>query len=265
MACGLRQAGHEPVYLCENDDEALAALQANFPGTPSSKRIAELSPKAIPHPDLVAFGPQVQLPEAARLIGAMRPQAVLAEWPSADLPEVQALGYDLFWEALDARQFGMPQARRRTFLVALRMDVQEYMPFLSYPFPLLDSPRRVLADVLEPAPDPRLMLSQRALDSISKHNAKVRANGYRFGYRVFSPKDVAPCLPARYYKDGYDVIVDAGAGPRRLSVLEFKRIMGFPDDYAVPASRTAAYRLLALATCPPIAAALGVDLAGWMR
>ena len=43
---------------------------------------------------------------------------------------------------------------------------------------------------------------------------------------------------------------------RHLSVLEMKRIMGFPDEFLFPVSRTDSIKQLANAVCPPVISAI---------
>ena len=47
---------------------------------------------------------------------------------------------------------------------------------------------------------------------------------------------------------------------RHLSLTELKRIMGFPDDFEFPVSRTDAIKQLANAVCPPVISAIGESL-----
>lgn len=44
---------------------------------------------------------------------------------------------------------------------------------------------------------------------------------------------------------------------RHLSLLEIKRLMGFPDNFHFPVSRTSAIKQLANAVCPPVIQSIG--------
>jgi DNA (cytosine-5)-methyltransferase 1 len=45
-------------------------------------------------------------------------------------------------------------------------------------------------------------------------------------------------IPARYWKDGYDALVQYSETEiRRLTLLELKRIQTFPDDYLLLGSK----------------------------
>ena len=47
---------------------------------------------------------------------------------------------------------------------------------------------------------------------------------------------------------------------RHLSVLEMQRIMGFPDEFIFPVSRTSSIKGLANAVCPPVIYAIGKEI-----
>ena len=45
-------------------------------------------------------------------------------------------------------------------------------------------------------------------------------------------------IPARYWKDGYDALVQYNENEiRRLTILELKRIQSFPDDYIIEGNK----------------------------
>ena len=47
---------------------------------------------------------------------------------------------------------------------------------------------------------------------------------------------------------------------RHLSVLEMKRIMGFPDEFVFSVSRTDSIKQLANAVCPPVISAIYTEI-----
>lgn len=263
MALGFRKAGHQVVFLTEHDAHARAVLHANFPSIPLVAKLAEVDPAAITHPDVVCLSHPVLMAEATRIVGVLRPRALVAEWPSGDVPELRALGYESWNARLDTYNFGLPQRRARVFVVMFRSDVRA--PFLSFPFTTTTGRGGVLASILAPTPGLELLLGVDALEWMRKHGESNLGRGFRFKYKVHSPAEISPALSARYHKDGYDLLVNSGEGPRRLSILECKRLMGFPDDWQMPVSRTQAYRLLGAATCPPVAASLAADVQLWLE
>jgi len=59
---------------------------------------------------------------------------------------------------------------------------------------------------------------------------------------------------ARYYKDGSEILIDRGPGlnPRKLSVREAARLMGYPDDFEFPVSKTQSYKQLGNSVVVPL-------------
>ena len=47
---------------------------------------------------------------------------------------------------------------------------------------------------------------------------------------------------------------------RHLNLLEMRRLMGFPDDFKFPVSRTNAIKQLANAVCPPVIDSIAKDI-----
>ena len=74
-----------------------------------------------------------------------------------------------------------------------------------------------------------------------------------------------PALPVKYFRDYRNILVDSGTGPRRLSAIECKRLMGFPDGFEMKTSDMQKYRMLAIASCPPIVEAIAKQAAAWTR
>jgi DNA (cytosine-5)-methyltransferase 1 len=150
---GLEKAGFETVMICDNDPAARAVLNKRFSEISYRKDVTEL--KSLPSCDvLVAGWPCQDLSQAGRThgIGGTRstlinevfrlleatkrkPRFVILENVAFSLhlhagrairhvtDTLQALGYHWAYRILDTREFGLPQRRRRIFIVgALDLD-----------------------------------------------------------------------------------------------------------------------------------------------
>lgn len=148
---GLARAGHEGLLLCEIDPAARAVLDRRFPDTPKHDDICTL--KALPREtQLVAGGfPCQDLSQAGQtrgiagarsglvgevfrlLRGRPVPWVVLENVPfmlqlargqalEVIVSALEELGYRWAYRVVDARAFGLPQRRRRVFLVAALDD-----------------------------------------------------------------------------------------------------------------------------------------------
>ena len=145
---GLQRAGFETVMVCDNDDAARAVLKRRFPQTRYQKDVTSLN--ALPKCDvLVAGWPCQDLSQAGGMLGmsgsrsglvqevfrivantTRKPRFIVLENVAFSLHlhsgkaikyvtnQLQALGYYWAYRILDTREFGLPQRRRRIFIVA---------------------------------------------------------------------------------------------------------------------------------------------------
>lgn len=145
---GFERAGIKTVSVCEIDPYASAVLSERFPGAPNLGSITEVRADAIPQAEVWSGGfPCQDLSVAGKragfagrrsslaftyldLVEQRRPRwLVLENVPGIFssnqgrdfgrlIYEMERLGYCVAWRTLDARFFGVPQRRRRVFIVA---------------------------------------------------------------------------------------------------------------------------------------------------
>jgi DNA (cytosine-5)-methyltransferase 1 len=151
--------------------------------------------------------------------------------------ELEKRGYSVTSEVLNAAKYGSPQARERLFIVASRRGAFE--------LPSPSNTERVVADILEPVQS-NLDLSRyvlRAKETDRRTPFKPRSlfdlvnsqtgNGGRQGERVYDPTATGVTVCASSGGPGAKTglyMIDGTI--RRLTVLETKRMFGFPDTYA---------------------------------
>lgn len=150
---------------------------------------------------------------------------------------LKEVGYDVQYKVLDAQNFGLPQVRKRVVIVGFRSDLN----ITGFNIPEGDKTiREPIGKILEDGPQGY---------SISKH---LQEN-YLFKKDDGKPQIVdknsniqVKTLVATYHKIQRltgtfvrDSNVDTGL--RLFSQLECKRLMGFPDDFKIPVSRTQMY------------------------
>lgn len=166
-------------------------------------------------------------------------------------------GYRIYRHVLNASFYGIPQARVRVYFVAIRQD----LPFISY-FPVPTQEEIYLQDVLEDQVEEWLYIRRDDIIFNQRENAIQKAlHPLRIGYfgrlnnegkprqhsRIYSPLGHA-CTATTDRRGGAVYEIDKRV--RSLSILETKRIMGFPDDHRVSEGRTAAYQQLGNAVIP---------------
>lgn len=195
------------------------------------------------------------------------------------IDNLKKLGYFPHWKVLSSLDFGLPQKRERWYCVAFRKDV----PF-EFPKPIGGTPTlRDIVDINDHSP--QLAISKFELDRIDYHfahcketervqhsNDKYAPNTKKGKYGVFSFQKPDGSLrfhvgdPAKtqiqeaFYSclDTYASTIIANRTPklwdirRKLSVLESKRLQGFPDDFIMPVSDAQAYKQLGNSVSVPI-------------
>jgi DNA (cytosine-5)-methyltransferase 1 len=140
------------------------------------------------------------------------------------------LGYRVFARVVDARAW-VPQHRERIFIVCFDQSVFPADMQFEFPEAPSDGPR--LEAILEDEVDPRFILTPHLWEYLQRYAAKHQAKGNGFGFGLVGPEDVARTMSARYYKDGSEILVRRKNGrPRRLTITEAARLMGYSDELA---------------------------------
>ncbi|MCD8303460.1 MAG: DNA cytosine methyltransferase [Prevotellaceae bacterium] len=193
--------------------------------------------------------------------------------------KLRDLGYDIHWKVLSSLDYGLPQKRERWYCVGFDTPV----PF-EFPEPLKGKP--TLRDIVDPNEhNPSLRLSKLELERIHYHfahcdketrvhhdNSKYLPQTKKGRYGVYSYQkpdgslrfhvgDVAKTqIQEAFYAclDTYAPTIIAGRTPklwdieRRLSVLEAKRLQGFPDNFKFTVSDNQAYKQLGNSVSIPV-------------
>lgn len=167
---------------------------------------------------------------------------------------LEAEGYNVFYQRLNTKDFGLPQRRERVFIVCFLDDV-----FFSFPVPPR-TPTRV-GDILEDADD-SFTLSDNAWKGFRERKERNKANGKGFGYQaVTSDSAHTGTITANYYKDGVQCLVlQEGKNPRRLTPRECFRLQGFPDSFIINKSKMQAYKQAGNSVSIPVIEAIAKQI-----
>ena len=248
-----RNLGLDVVFACDIDDEARRAYRHNF-GLEPIGDIIPLRVEDVPDHDLLLAGFPCQpfsiigrrqgfedprgslFFELLRVIRAKRPQGVVLEnvkqLATAQsgkvlihiLDDLKQLGYAVDWKVLNALDFGLPQKRERTIIVASQYQFQ------AFPWPTEAIPMRPLETVLEARPgakydaSPAIREKRRRAHSATTSPAIWHEN--KGGQVSSHPWSCALRAGASY---NY-LLVD---GKRRLTPREMLRLQGFPDSWEI--------------------------------
>lgn len=92
-------------------------------------------------------------------------------------PIEQSVPYHVYYQVLNAKDYGVPQSRERIFIIGIRDDADNNFTFPK-PFPLT----KRLKDVLEENVDEKYYLSEKMLDYLKSNSEiqKNKGNGFKF-------------------------------------------------------------------------------------
>lgn len=137
--------------------------------------------------------------------------------------------YDCVVNKLYASDFDVPQNRRRVIILGARKDLKIPKDLLTVK--PVTKERIPASTILEKNVPKKYFLSQKAIDGINKKKERMKEEGKGFGAQILDISKPAYTICARYWKDGYDCLIEEKEGLRRLTEREIQRIQTFPEDY----------------------------------
>jgi DNA (cytosine-5)-methyltransferase 1 len=159
------------------------------------------------------------------------------------LETLRGLGYVVSHQVLDASEFGVPQKRRRIYIVGHRLEAGDYT-----------FPQKTRSDVFVG----QFVETGAKGYEISKHLQKT----YIYKKDDGKPEIITPSsnihvktLVATYHKIQRltgTFVRDGATGLRLLTENECKALMGFPKYFVFPVSRTQMYRQLGNSVAVPV-------------
>ena len=127
--------------------------------------------------------------ETIRIVQKLRPKYVI--WENVKnviskkhrhnfdnyLNKMEELGYQNYWQVLNAKDYGIPQNRERVFTISIKNDIQN-----TFEFPPKQELKLRLKDMLEDEVDKKYYLSNKMADFFIYNEQKQieKGNGFRF-------------------------------------------------------------------------------------
>lgn len=290
QALGLERAGFEHLACVELDPSACETLRKNrrrwniiehdlrtwSPDPILLERDVDLLAGGVPCPPFSLAGHQLGrdderdlFPEMVRLVEEIAPRAVMIEnvrglmarkfegYRTEIMAELKELGYELCgWELVNAADYGVPQARLRSILVAMVPDAA-----IHFRWPEPQTRRKTVGQALR-----RQMKATgwEGADDWAKRASDV-APALVGGSKKHGGADLGPTRAKAAWRElGVDGMGVADAPPApgmsgmpRLTVEMAAIIQGFPTSWKFHGRKTAAYRQVGNAFPPPVAKAIG--------
>ena len=162
----------------------------------------------------------------------------------------ESLGYKLYFDVLNSINYGIPQDRKRLFVIGFKNH------FVNFVFPPKVDLETTMFDYLEPSVDPKHYLGKKGFEFVTNPKYKNRArvnhkviqtekanqqfnwNG-DFVFEELDSKKHTPKILERAYVGNWN---GKRGVCRQLSYRECMRLMGFPDSYKIVVPNVPAYR-----------------------
>lgn len=295
QALGLEQAGFKHLALVEYEQKACETLRLNRPQwntiEDDLRRFdatryegVDLVAGGVPCPPFSKAGKQLGadderdlFPEALRVVREAKPRAVMLEnvrglldpvfedYRNALQAELEELGYRAFWKLHHASDYGVPQLRPRTLLVAI---AEEHADDFSWPKPgKIDTPT-----VGEALYEQMASRGWRGASEWRKRADRI-APTLVGGSKKHGGPDLGPTRAKKAWAelgvDGMGLANEAPdrdfVGMPRLTVGMTAAIQGFPADWTIAGLKTAAYRQVGNAFPPPVAGAVAMAINSALR
>lgn len=306
QALGLESAGFRHAAVIEIDNWAVQTLRANRgeDGPHGDWNVihadildvdatqwhgqVDLFAGGVPCPPFSIAGKQLGadderdlFPRAIEMVREIEPRAVMLEnvrglgqrrfdsYRAEIIKRLRELGYEVFWELLQAADYGVPQLRPRFILVAVK---QEYATYFAWPkkhdieVTVGEALHHLMAQDGWPGADewarnangvaPTLVGGSKKHGGPDVGPTRAKEAWRKFGIRGTSIANEPPSS---------DFPVDDPDNLPRLTVEMGGVIQGFPEEWQWAGGKTAQWRQVGNAFPPPVAEAVGRSIANAIR
>lgn len=247
---GLQRAGgYQTVAFCENDTASRKVLSARWPDIPIIDDVRDLDAiKAVDADVLTGGFPCQDISIAGKneggidgeksglwaayreAIDAVRPRFAIVENVFAlrsrglhrVLGDLACIGYDAAYTLFDSQYFGIPQRRRRVYIVAVRDGISAGTDLFGCAERSGSNASRWVRDFDE---------RRRSHSEAVERERQSPAFCSRLRSDLFASSAVSSTLAKRDYKSYTDLVIHPDGTVRRVMPHERMRLQGFPDHW----------------------------------
>jgi DNA (cytosine-5)-methyltransferase 1 len=171
----------------------------------------------------------------------------------------EQIGYTVYSQILNSKDFGVPQNRERIYLVCIRNDLLNNNPTEEFFFPVGNRDNTCIRDILDIAPIPsKYYLSDVYMNNLIAHRARHEAAGHGFGYVIRDLDGISGTIVCGGMGRETNLIIDKREHSmiptthikgeinkdsiRKMTPREWARLQGFPEDFKITLADTHMYK-----------------------
>ena len=302
---GFEKAGFKCVFSCEIDKNCQEVYQNNFTEKPFDD-VNKIQPDALEDFDVLVAGFPCQpfsicgkkqgfedtrgtlFFEICRIIKTKQPKVIVLENVkhlihhdrgntfNVILTSVRNLGYNVTYQILNARNFGVPQHRERIIIIASKgkefnfSQIKRQFPprlrdFLDKTgnFEILDKSEYTLIENPKLQESGLLFVGYRNKGTWKtgvRPNTEHLSRVHRQPNRIYSIDGVHPTLPSQETSGRFFIYIPEKDIVRKLTIGECYRIMGFPETFKIHPNLGESYKQIGNSVCVPMVEAIAKEI-----
>ena len=302
---GFENAGFECVFSCEINKNCQEVYLKNFHETPTGD-IKEINPADLDDFDILVAGFPCQpfsicgkklgfedtrgtlFFEICKILKIKQPQVIVLEnvkhlihhdkgnTLKVIIASLESLGYNVNWQILNAKDFGVPQHRERIFIIGTQGKAFNFsrLPTKFPPqlrdfldnqgdFEILDSSKYTLIEHPKKQNSGLLFVGYRNKGTWKtgvRPNTEHLSRVHRQPNRIYSVDGVHPTIPSQETSGRFFIYFPETKTVRKLTLKECYRLMGFPEDFKVHPRVGESYKQIGNSVCVPVVEAIAKEI-----
>ena len=169
------------------------------------------------------------------------------------------IGYTVYDQILNSKNFGVPQNRERIYLVCIRNDLLNDNVPNGFLFPIGNESQKCIKDIMDTAPVPsKYYLSTTYMQTLINHRARHEAKGHGFGYVIRDIDGISGTIVCGGMGREGNLIKDEREHSmiptthikgeinkdsiRKMTPREWARLQGFPETFKLELADTHLYK-----------------------
>lgn len=186
------------------------------------------------------------------------------------LSTLDELGYEVKYQVLNAKDYGLPQKRERIYLVGFHRE--KVKGYENFKFPAPHKTKVSISQILESNVDINHFISEKYWQTLKAHKERHQSKGNGFGYEIVPHEGIANTVVVGGMGKERNLVKDlslpVGQASRKLNEesvrvmtnREWARLQGYPDSFVFPCSKSATYKQLGNSVAIKVISAIAAEI-----